>query len=186
MAEVENIIRIHNARLSFHSLFTHEIYEKEDTGKFSATLLIPKDTATHQAIEEGIDLAIAEKWGKKPPAKSKIKTTFRDGDNEVYDGYAGMMALKGTNTKRIHTITRQREPVVAEDDLFYNGCYVMATVTFNGGKDSYGNYRIWTNLRAVQFYKHGERFGGGTPVNIDDEFEQFDDEEEEVPEDMGV
>ncbi len=186
MKQEENIIRIKNARLSFHSLFDHEMYEGQDTGKFSATLLFPKGSTNQEIVEVAMEEAIVAKWGKKPPPSSKIKTTYRDGDDEKYDGYADNMALKGTNKKRIHLIDPRRNLIELDDldDWIYNGCYVNATVTFNAGKDSYNNNRVWCNLRAVQFYSHGERFGGGTPVDIDKEFESFDDET--VPADMGV
>ena len=186
MAQEESIIRLTNVRLSFPSLEKHEIYEGEDTGKFSATFLILQGSTNQEMVEFAINEAITGKWGKKSPSKKKLKTTYRDGDDEKYDGYAGMMALKGTNQKRVNLIMRDRTPVDPEmiDEWFYAGAYVNASLTFNAGKDSFGNYRVWCNLRAVQFFMHGERFGGGAPVDTESEFEEFDDEE--IPEDMGV
>ncbi len=189
MAKKEEVlVRVTNARLSFHSLDTHEEYEGVDTGKFSATLLVSKDGGNPDLIEEGIEAAIIDKWGKNRPPTNKIKTTYRDGDDEKYDGYANNMALKGTNKRPIHVINRDRTPIMIDDDFdtnMYNGCYVNASVSFNAGRDQKKNYRVWCNLRAVQFYKHGEKFGGGTPVNIDEEFEEFDDlDDGDVPEDM--
>lgn len=186
MAQTENIIRIKNARLSFHSLDEHELYEGKDTGKYSATLLFAHGSNNQTIVEAAIQDALAAKWGKKIPARSKIKDTYRDGDDEKYDGYAGMMALKGTNKRRINVIRRDRSPIMPEEfeEWMYNGCYVNATVTFNAGVDGYKNNRVWCNLRAVQFYAHGDRFGGGTPVDIDDEFDEFDDDDDDIPSDM--
>jgi len=187
MQEVETIIRLNNVRLSFPSLTEHEKYEGQDTGKYGCTLLMPHATQGVMQVEKGISDAIKLKWGKKPPPANKLKTSFRNGDDEKYDGYAGMMALKATNKNRLHLILRDRSPIEPDevDQILYPGCYVNATISFNAGKDSYNNNRVWCNLRALQFYKRGEKFGGGVPVDIDAEFESFSDEEE-IPADMGV
>ena len=66
----------------------------------------------------------------------------------------------------------------------YSGCYVNVKVEF-WGQDADGERgipnRINGTILAVQFARHGESFGGGTRVNVDDEF----DEEDEGYDDLG-
>lgn len=177
-----DIVKLKNVRLSFPALFIHEFYEGTDTGKFSATFLIPKaNTKLVNAVEKAIEKAINLQW---PDTKNRPRTildTLRDGDNEKYDGYEDCMALKATNTKRVTLLDRGRNPLTVEDeyDLMYAGCYVNASLEFNAGTDSYKKSRVWCNLRGVQFYKDGDRFGGGTPVDTDAEFDDFSDEDED-------
>jgi hypothetical protein len=59
----------------------------------------------------------------------------------------------------------------------YSGCYVNVKVEFWAQEaDSERGIpnRMNATILAVQFAKHGESFGGGTRVNVDDEFDEED------------
>lgn len=173
-----DIVKLKNVRLSFPNLFQHEFYQGEDTGKFSATFLIPKtDAAQVKMVTEAIQRAITRKWptGKAP---GKLELTFRDGDNEGYEGYADHYSLKATKPKQQPKILDKDKTPLTEDDAYekmYAGMFVNASVEFNAGTDGYGKHRVWCNLRGVQRHADGERFTKMTPVT-DDEFQDYDDE----------
>lgn len=63
----------------------------------------------------------------------------------------------------------------------YSGSYVNVKVEFWGqeadGVRGIPN-RINATILAVQFARHGESFGGGTRVNVDDEFDEEDGEDD--------
>ncbi len=68
-----------------------------------------------------------------------------------------------------------------DENAPYSGCYVNVKVEFWGqeadGERGIPN-RINATILAVQFAKHGESFGGGTRVNVDDEFDEEDGEDD--------
>lgn len=180
-----DIVKLRNVRLSFPNLFENETYEGQDTGKKSATFLIPKtDTEQIAMVEAAIERAIQAAFPDGKVPRGKIKTQFwKDGDEETYDGYAGMMSLKATKpVSNGHPLIldRSKSPIMPDEaaEKMYAGSYVHVNVDFNAGKDSYNNYRVWCNLRGVVQHRDGERFAKGTPVDVDEEFNDFSDEED--------
>lgn len=174
----EDIVKLRNVRLSFENLFQHETYEGKSTEKYTATFLIPKGSEQDAAVEQAIERAIARSSTPKKP----FITTYQDGDEKDYDGYEGMMSLKASTKRRPVVIDRDRSPIVEDEayDLMYSGMYVNASVTFNAGKDSYGKYRVWCNLRGVQRHRDGERFSSGVPVDVENEFDDFSDADDDL------
>jgi hypothetical protein len=173
------VVKLPNVRLSFPSLTEFETYEGKPTGKYTATFLINKrDKATLKAVDTAISNAVKLAWPTKAP--KDIILTLRDGDDETYDGYEGMMALKAGRKTRPLLMDADKEMLTPEEanDVIYAGCYVNATVDFNASRDAYGKNRVWCNLRGVQFRKDGDRFASGAPVS-DNEFDDFDDEEDD-------
>jgi hypothetical protein len=171
------VVKLPNVRLSFPSLTEQETYEGKPTGKYSATFLIPKtNKALVKEIEAAMDAAIKLKFPVKAPKGFIL--TLKDGDECEYDGYEDHMSLKASRKGRPMLMDSDKEILSPEDadDVLYAGCYVNATVDFNAGKDSYGKYRVWCNLRGVQFRRDGDRFSSGAPVS-DDEFDDFDDDD---------
>ena len=65
----------------------------------------------------------------------------------------------------------------------YSGCYVNVKVEF-WGQDSDSDRGIPNRangtILAVQFARHGESFGGGTRVNVDDDFDEEDDGDDDL------
>lgn len=69
------------------------------------------------------------------------------------------------------------------DTAPYSGCYVNVKVEFWGqeadGERGIPN-RINATILAVQFARHGESFGGGARVNVDDEFDEEDEDDDDL------
>ena len=111
------------------------------------------------------------KGAKLPPDKICMK----DGDSIDYAGYAGTMSLKASSTKRPIIIDRDKSPLTEDDNKFYAGCYVNASLELWAQNNQFGK-RINCNLLGVQFMKDGEPFADGVKGSIDD-FEAFTDED---------
>lgn len=169
-------IKIANARLSFPSLFRKASFQEGQEGKYEATLIVPKKgneawkKEVDAIIEEGIKEA---KLGKVSSDKKFIKDGDEDFDLEKYPEYENSWIVKASNNKRPTTIAKDKTPVVEEDELFYAGCYVNASIEPWYQNNSYGK-RVNANLLGVQFSKDGEPFGAGA-VDVTDDFDDIDD-----------
>lgn len=168
-------IMLKNVRLSFASLFDHEIYNNEDTGKFAATFLLNKVEHADliKKIEKEISDFALEKFGAGKVPKV-YKQPLLDGDLQDYEGYANTYTIKGATKKRPIIIDQQKVPLTKEDEKIFSGDYVNAKIDFWFQDNSYGK-RINCNLIAVQLFKQGERFGGGNASADDfDSYEEND------------
>jgi len=142
-------LKLQNVRLSFPSLFNKAVFNGNVT-KYEGTFLMPKGSPQHKQTQEAIDAFIAEKFQGKAPKGLKI-TCFTDGDEKDYDGYAGMMAIKGGSTKRVLLIDKDKTPLVEEDGRLYAGCYVNAVVSLYAinDADKGGNGIFATECRVI-------------------------------------
>lgn len=163
-----------NVRLSFPSLFTKAEFDGQAT-KFEATFLIAKDDPQVAMVNKAIDEFLASKFPNGAP-KSIKRTVFVDGDTKDYDGYEGMMAFKGSNSKRPTVIDRDRTPIIEEDNIVYAGCYVNAIVDLWYSDHPKGGKQVLGNVLGVQFVKDGETFGADTTASADD-FDIIEDDE---------
>jgi len=162
-----------NVRLSFPSLFKHEIYAGEDTGKFAATFLIAKsDTKAIKSIEDACAASLKEKYGDKVPKGFKMPLV--DGDDKDYNGYLDHVCIKASTKKRPTLVNRDKTPIVEEDNILYGGCYVNASIDIWVMDNSYGK-KVLASLNAIQFVKDGEAFG--TKSEGADCFEDLDEDE---------
>ena len=166
-------IILKNARLSFPSLFATEQYNGQDTGKFAATFLVPKDSKEAKAIKKAIKSAIELKFGKDAP--KKLKSCVKDGDEVDYDGYDGMMAIKANTKKRPVLLNKDKSPITEEDDILYAGCYVNVSLEVYGLDNQYGK-RVSCQLNGIQFAKDGESFGQSNDTMGD--FDAVDDDDD--------
>lgn len=172
-----------NVRLSFPSLFEKAQYDGKET-KYEATFLIPKENEEQlELIKKHTKKALLEKFGsadKIPKGITKgVRYCLRDGDDVEYDGYAGQMSFKASNSKRPRTMNRKKEPCEAESGLLYSGCYVDAIVEIWIQNNNYGS-RVNANLLAVRHREDGEAFGaGGIPEDVDNDFDDLPEEEVE-------
>lgn len=167
-------VQIKNARLSFPSLFQKASFNGEEGTKYEATFLFPKtDVKTYNLVMDAIEQCKLENKNTKV---TKDKICIKDGDEIEYDGYAGMWAVKASNSKRVTIINRDKTPIAESDDIIYAGCYVNAIIEPWSQDNKFGK-RINANLLGVQFVKDGEPFGSG-PVDVSDEFDDFSDEDD--------
>jgi hypothetical protein len=161
-------IKLSNVRLSFPSLFQRASFNGEET-KFEATFLMEKGSENAKKIEAAIDALVKENKVKL----SDDKLCTKDGDFVQYDGYEGMLALKGTSNKRVTVINRDKSPIVEDDNIIYAGAYVNCIVDLWFMDNKYGK-RVLCNLLGVQFAKDGEPFGAGGIEDSDfDDLEDF-------------
>lgn len=172
-------ILLKNVRLSFPSLYETEIYNGEDTEKYAATFLISKsDTATIKKIKATIKSFAEDNFGK--PIPKTVKTPLQDGDEKEYDGYADHFSMKAATKKRPVLVDRSKTPVAEDDNVFYAGCYVNASLSLWAMDNKYGK-RVLVNLNGVQFFKDGEPFGAEND-SLDD-FEELESQDAEDDDD---
>lgn len=169
-------ITIKNARLSFPSLFQKAEFNGTSSGKYEGTFLFPKtDKKTYKIVMDAIEAVKTEsKLGKVPASKLCIK----DGDEIEYDGYEGMWAVKGANTKRPTVLDRDKSPLTEDDEKLYAGCYVNAIISLWGQNNDFGK-RVNANVLGVQFVKDGEPFGDAVTADADD-FDDIGDDEDDL------
>lgn len=165
MAQTQHKLITPIGRASFPAVFKARAFEGQEP-KYSCTLLLPKGDPT---VEEWIKKTKAlcaevakEKWGSNMPAK--LRSPFRDGDEETYDGYAGHWFIRASNDlKHRPAVVRKLrsgayEPLM--EDEFYAGCYcVMSVVPF--AYDKSGNRGVSFSLQNILKIRDGEEFGGG-------------------------
>jgi hypothetical protein len=173
--------QLKNVRLSFPSLYERSKMENTDgPGKYEATFLLPKsDKKQHQMLLKIAEAAIAESGIKIP----KDKRCIKDGDDVEYDGYEGNWSIKASTKKRPQTFDRDLTPLDSEDEKFYPGCYVNASLDFWIQDNQYGK-RLNCNLYGVQFAKDGEEFGDSVDVSDDFEAEESADEDFDLEDDL--
>lgn len=172
-----DLLKIKRARLSFPDLFHTAIFEGQDTGKYGCTLLLDKEKQKDQLkmIKAAEKKFLAETFPGGVPKGLKL-TYWCNGDEKDYDGYAGHIAIKTGSRKRILTLDKDRTPVTEQDNVFYAGCYVNATISFWFSTHPKGGKQLLMNITGIQFAKDGEEFGSYTPATTDDFDEEPDDE----------
>lgn len=114
---------------------------------------------------------------------SASKTVYGQKDGDEKDvpkrpfRIIGPRKVKDPNTGEL----RFPDVKLGDETAPYSGGYVNVKVEFWGqeadGERGIPN-RINATILAVQFARHGESFGGGTRVNVDDEFDEEDGEDD--------
>lgn len=192
-------MKIDNVRLSFPELFEPRT-DDNDRSTYEATFLIPKDHPQIGKVKDAIRKIRDEEWPDKVKRK-RVEICLRDGEErEHLDGYDATVwsigARRPAKKGRPTVLDADRSPLVAEDGRPYAGCYVNAIIefyAFHPEKSKSADARkspprVCASLEAVQFFRDGESFGGGTRATADDfddvtgeagEFEELDEEEEE-------
>jgi len=170
-------IKLENVRLSFAELFVAKPFKPgEEKKRYQATYLLdPSDKAHAKQIKmiEAAGEAIGnEEWdGKIPKLKGRAYGYEDDLEGKIYDGYEGMFWVKtskGEEEGRVTVVDQNNDPLTADDNKVYNGCYVDATLTLWTQDNSWGK-RINGNLRAIKYRGPGEAFGRA-PIEAEDEF----------------
>lgn len=175
-------VTTNEVRMSYLQVFTPKAMEGSTDEKYSVALLIPKtDTETIEFIEQAIATAAEEgkaKFGGKIP--TKIKTTFRDGDEEKPDdeAYAGHYFLN-CSSKTKPGVIKPAEPgsgvkfeKITDESEFYSGCYGKAVINFFA-YNSNGNKGVSAGLNNLLKTREGEAFAG--KANAEDDFaDEFD------------
>lgn len=165
-------IMLKNVRASFPHLF-----EKDNFNKYSCSFLIDRETQAKlvEQVESTIDdLTTNVCKSQKALADNKLPT--KDGDDTGRDSEAGQLVLsaKVHSGRPVVMLADKTHVTDPEENPIYAGCYVNALVELWGQNHKEYGKRINCTLIAVQFAKHGERFGKGNE-SADKIAEGFDD-----------
>lgn len=152
-----------------------QLAEPDEKGKFSITMLFPKD-ADLKPLKALIIAAIKDKWGDrfKP---SQLSLPLKDGnekinaDGEVYAEYVDT-TWATASTKYAVTVldaTNGKKPIPTAElkSAVYDGCYCIAQVSAYGWEykdDKTGKVikrGVSLRLENLLKYADGEQIGGG-------------------------
>lgn len=170
-------VMLTKVRLAFPVLNEPEAFQGEGKPRYSATLLLEKDSPNHKAALAAMSAAAEAKWPGKGAAAvtaltKGLKVALADGDlKDQYDGFAGNMYVsahsQAANPPRL--LDGQKKELPRNTGMIYPGCYVNASVEFWAQDNQYGK-RLNAQLRGVQFHSDGDSFGAGSAASPD-EFE---------------
>lgn len=148
-------------RLSY--VFLTEPYTPQGatSGKYMATLLIPKDNviavkAIKELIEQAKSYGKAAKWGNTIPRNCGIP--LRDGDEKEDPIYAGHYYINVSSKDRIPVYSKDNLPIMDREQL-YSGMWGNVLVAFVPYSAA-GNNGVGAYMNAVQKVADDERFGG--------------------------
>lgn len=155
-------------RLSYANIFQPAVTPSGDE-KYSASLIIPKDSNTVDIVKKEMKRMLADPEVKRILGNSTKFTheLLRDGDEKGDDAYAGSYFInaKANIDHRPKVFTKDMVEC-ADPEEVYSGCYVQAVISlyaYNKG----GNKGIGASLIAIRKIKDGEHFSG-LAVSADD------------------
>lgn len=187
-AKDPNVIVLKDVRLSYAKIFKPEPFGDEGGDPFySANFILDKkkNADAIATIKARIEEVKKEKWKSKVPGG--IKLCLRDGsERDGSDGYGDHVMFISASAKQDRkpkVVTKNFEPLTAEDGKPYNGCYVHASIRLWPMDNKYGK-RVNAELRVVIFNRDGEAFGAA-PVDAESEFSGIDLDNESEDDDMG-
>ncbi len=145
-------------RVSFPNVFEPKSFENGPL-KYSITMLFDKDTDL-TALKKAAHNAKLEAWGPKEKWPKNLRSPFRDGnEKENLQGYQDCIFVSASSKQRPGVIDKNKEPITAEDETFYAGCYARATlIAF--AYDTAGNKGVSFALQNIQKLADGEQFSG--------------------------
>lgn len=157
---------------------------EKETPKYSGKFML--NAETHEKEIEIIENFLADLKKSYWPNGIKMKPAdlfFRDGDQEGKEEMEGHWIISASEkaTHKPAVLDRDKTPVTEADDKIYSGAVVNVMIKPWKQDNKWGK-KINANLLAVQFVKHGKKFGGGggaTQKDIDDNFDEMEAEEED-------
>lgn len=172
---------------------TEKFKGKEDTGKYSASLLISKKSKKNiKILEDAIQAA-------RNSVKFKIsrdKTFVKDGEDLDGEVYEGMLKIKASNKQKPALLIANPKSKIKPTDTarinkhFYAGAQVSLLLGIWIQDNEWGK-RLNCNLNGVMFHEHGEKLPmGGISDQYDsdealkqfgydpDDFEEAEDDDE--------
>ena len=176
-------ITLKNVRGSYLHLFKPWSKNESETKKYSGRFIAPNDT--HEAAIKTLRAYLKDlqkEWFKGAIKPGNL--CFRDGDQEGKEEYADAWILAANENADAPPaiVGPDRRKLTESDGVPQSGDYVSVMFKVWKQDNDYGQ-RINANLRAVQFIKEGERFGGSKGASKEDLDEGFD--ELEVAEEDG-
>lgn len=174
-----NRIILRNVRLIYPNLYETESFQGSDTGKYSATFLIPAtDKEVLKTIQKEIQNLCKYNQGfNMEELKKKERLCIVKGeDTNKPETYKGYYRLKASYVNPPTVIDRNKNPIPEENNCFYSGCYVNASIDLWAVDSAPNPKRISANLYAVQFVDDGEKIGGvpEVPAEVTDDFDTIE------------
>jgi len=151
--------------------------EQENGGKPKFSACIVLDEGQDEKVEEIIENALNNKWGKKRPPGLQ-NWGVREGDDPEFEASFERNFINPKSTSAPKTLVKVdgvATKVTQEERVIYAGCYVAVSISayaYDGDKKKGIKPGVTLNVRAVMFLKDGERLGDS--VDVDEEFEGFD------------
>ncbi len=181
-------LHLNNVRVSFaNGIFTASALQEGQQAKYGADFILQPDSVVLRVNADGsktkvtldaAELEVAnEAWKGKGAQMLKTlessKRSIRQGDmrvnksGDVYEGYEGRTYVTAKSPTRPLVVNTDRTPLTEDDGVIYSGCYV------NVISDLYANTQpakkgVFAALKAVQFVRDGDAFGGGAPARADE------------------
>jgi Protein of unknown function (DUF2815). len=187
-------VLIGKVRASYAHVFVPTSFEEGGKKKYSVSLIIPKsDTALVEKIKAAISNALAigkqSLWGGTIPRG--LRDPLQDGDkmrpdDEAYaDSYfvsAKSDHKVGVNKVKGRKMVEGKQKLILEEitdeEEFYSGCYVYASVNFYPYKT--GGKGIAASLDNILKVEDGEPLSGGG-ASAESDFGDLDLPEEDMP-----
>ena len=176
---------ITNIRFSYLNAFKAVPNPSGDM-KFSASILIPKDSKQLPDIKAAINKAVQAGVDKnkftEAQAKSGLRIPLRDGDKEYESEergpeYKGCFFINSSSDNRPGVVNASLEPIIDSDD-FYSGCYGHADINFFPYNTA-GNKGVGVGLNNLLKIKDGERLDGR--MKAEDAFANYAEESNDPP-----
>lgn len=177
------LVYLQNVRLSFPALIEAKASTPNSIPKFSADLLMAKDSKAFIDFMKEYQTLAKAKWGENAPQVMKMIQSDRklrcygSGEEKVnkktfkpYEGYEGMMYLSANRQESPQLIKPDGNAIDPANTMelkavartMYGGCYVNAAVN-PWIQDNQHGRGIRLELIAIQFEKDGHAFGDAKP-----------------------
>lgn len=169
-----NVWMLEMVRVSYPNLWKPGKYDGAEKPNLDTSFLIPKEQADLIKSMKKEMMKLAKSMNGKIKKLSQIKhlKLVPSKSNEEY------YVLKTSNSFEYPPVYIDRNgrkvnnPLdVGADRELYAGCYARVKIQMNPDIVS-GKVKVWSNLLAIQFMAHGERFGNG--LDDDELSEGFD------------
>ncbi len=178
-------------RTSYLVVFKPKLETNKTTGeqfeKWSAMLLIPKDTAEGKATYKKLRMAekaeLEEKFGDKIPRKRNKLVRDGDDQDDLPDGknpvnvgdepYAGHWFVNTSTNEAPQVVDRKREPILNASE-FVSGDYCRASLNVKAYDNESRGVSAYLNM--IQFLEKGEPLGSTS--RPEDDFDVEDDIDE--------
>jgi hypothetical protein len=136
--------------------------------KYSASLIIPKDSDTVKRVNKVIVDLMARPETKQLMGKTKPKyELLRDGDEKEDPAYEGAFYINAKSNEDHPPKVMDRDRVeVADPNEVYAGCYVQAIISIYAYNKN-GNSGVGASLLGVRKIKDGEPLTGSVVSDSD-------------------
>jgi len=166
-------LKLNNVTIAFANL-DEPVAKFGGEPKYSCCLLVDKETEHGKKDLENFR-AIVDKLESENFDGKKLnidKLCVSDGNEKDYDGFQGKLVFTAANKKRVVTVGKQRQVVVAGDDQFpVSGNVVNCVLDVWPLTGQFGP-RIVASLEAVQYVSEGTPFTKSN-VNVESDFDDL-------------